>query len=72
MLAPHLYYVLVDLLEDDDQAVRFYAIGSLRRITGTDCGYDFKTNAYCRLEAIRRWRENLETEIGLLQNSQNF
>ncbi|MBN1766284.1 MAG: HEAT repeat domain-containing protein [Sedimentisphaerales bacterium] len=51
---------LVDLLADEDKAVRFYAIGALRRITGTDHGYDFKANAQERSQAIERWREELE------------
>ena len=61
---------LVDLLEDEDRVVRFYAIGSLRRITGLDHGYDFKTDAHSRLESVKCWRENLQTETGLLENGE--
>jgi hypothetical protein len=50
---------LVDLLQDEDRAVRYYAIASLRRITGTDHGYDFKADAGSRAEAVARWREEL-------------
>ena len=48
---------LVDMLEDEDRAVRFYAIGSLRRITGEDYGYDYKASAASRAEAVKRWRK---------------
>ena len=61
---------LVDLLEDEDRVVRFYAIGSLRRITGSDGGYDFKKNAHSRLESVEFWRENLQTEPGLSQKGE--
>lgn len=51
---------LVDSLQDEDQSVRFYAIGGLRRITGTDCGYDYKAAAPVRAAAVKRWRQFLE------------
>jgi HEAT repeat protein len=53
---------LVDTLEDEDPAVRFYAIEGLRRITGTDNGYDYKTSARERAASVKRWREFLNTE----------
>jgi HEAT repeat protein len=53
---------LVDSLEDEDAAVRFYAIEGLRRITGTDNGYDYKTSAGERAASVKRWRKFLNTE----------
>lgn len=51
---------LVDFLQDEDPSVRFYAIEALQRITGTDCGYDYKAPAPLRAAATKRWREFLE------------
>jgi len=48
---------LVDLLQHEDGSVRFYAIQSLRRITGTDNGFDYKANPKNRAAAVQRWRE---------------
>ena len=50
---------LVDCLQSDDESVRFYAVGALRRITGTDRGYDYKASPKSRGGAIKRWREFL-------------
>lgn len=52
---------LVDFLQDEDKSVRFYAIEGLRRITGTDNGYDYKTAPHIRAAAVKRWREYLKT-----------
>lgn len=52
---PHL----VDFLQSEDKSVRFYSIEALRRITGTDHGYDYKTAPHRRAEAVKRWREFL-------------
>jgi hypothetical protein len=52
---------LVDFLQDEDMAVRFYAIEALRRITGTDNGYDYKANPQSRAKAVERWREFLKS-----------
>ena len=54
--------LLVDSLQDEDPSVRFYAVEGLRRITGTDNGYDYKAPAYERAAAIERWREFLNTK----------
>ena len=51
---------LVDMLEDEDDSVRFFAIQTLRRITGTDNGYDYKAAPHRRAEAVKRWREYLK------------
>ena len=53
---------LVDFLQDEDRAVRFYAIEALRRITGTDNGYDYKANPERRAEAVKRWREYIKAK----------
>ena len=52
---------LVDFLLDEDESVRFYSIQALRRITGTDYGYDYKAASYLRAAAVKRWRKSLET-----------
>ena len=51
--------LLVDRLQEQDVSVRFYAIMSLKRITGTDQGYDYKADAASRSEAVARWRQTL-------------
>jgi hypothetical protein len=51
--------LLVDRLQEQDSAVRFYAIEALRRITGTDRGYDYKADAASRAQAVARWRASL-------------
>ena len=50
---------LVDCLEDDDASIRFFAIQALVKITGQDHGYDYKTDARSRCEAIEQWRRVL-------------
>ena len=51
--------LLVDRLQEQDSSVRFFAIMSLERITGTDHGYDYKADAAARKEAVDRWRQAL-------------
>ena len=48
---------LVNLLQDEDRCVRFFAIEALKRITGTDNGYDYKAGPKLRAEAVEHWRE---------------
>jgi len=50
---------LVNLLSDEDQAVRFYAIEALRCITGKDLGYKYQDRPDSRAEAVERWRKEL-------------
>ena len=50
------------LLQDEDRSVRLYSIEALRRITGTDFGYDYKDAAHVRAIAVERWHQFLETE----------
>lgn len=52
---------LVDFLQNEDASVRFFAIEALRRITGTDNGYDYKASPQLRAEAVERWRESLNS-----------
>jgi HEAT repeat protein len=53
---------LVDLLDDEDEGVRFYAILALEKITGTRRGYDYAGSAVGQMRSIQRWRHWLETE----------
>jgi HEAT repeat protein len=53
---------LVNLLEDEDRSVRLYSIQALQRITGTDCGYDYKDPADVRAEAVKCWREYIKAK----------
>lgn len=55
---PHL----VDSLQNEDKAVRFYAIEALRRVTGADYGYDYKTAPQQRAAAVKRWRKFLDSK----------
>jgi hypothetical protein len=59
---------LVDFLQSEDKAVCFYAIEALRRITGTDHGYDYKAAPHHRAAAVKRWREFLDSNK--LQNDE--
>ncbi|MHC4462382.1 MAG: HEAT repeat domain-containing protein [Planctomycetota bacterium] len=51
---------LVDFLQSEDKPVRLYSIEALRRITGTDNGYDYKAAPHLRAEAVKRWREFID------------
>lgn len=48
--------LIVDRLEDEDEAVRFYAILALERITGERMGYDYSQSSYERSASVSRWR----------------
>jgi hypothetical protein len=54
--------LLVDSLQSEDEAVRFYAIEALRRIAGTDHGYDYKAQPQQRAAAVKRWQESVDSE----------
>lgn len=56
--------VLVDRLQEDDPAMRFYAIEALKKITGGDQGYDYKADAVERRKAVARWRAFSEQTSG--------
>ncbi len=47
---------MVDRLDDDDIAVRMFAILSLEKLTGTRRGYAYYDPAYKRRAAIEAWR----------------
>jgi len=49
--------LLVDRLEDEDDAVRFFAIIALEKITGRRLGYDYAQPSRERAPSIVRWRE---------------
>ena len=51
--------LLVDRLEDQDEAVRFYAILALEKLAGTRMGYDYGASAAQRWRAVERWRRHL-------------
>ena len=51
--------ILVERLEDDDEAVRFYAILALERLTGTRLGYNYHASETERHRAVERWRQSV-------------
>lgn len=53
---------LTDCLQHEDKSVRFYSIEALRRITGTDHGYDYKAAPHVQAESVKRWREFIESD----------
>jgi hypothetical protein len=48
---------LVDNLQSDDSAVRFYSIDGLERLTGKDFGYVFYADEDDRKGAYQRWKK---------------
>lgn len=48
---------LVELLDDEDLAVRYEAQRSLYRATGADLGYHYALTKEQRRESVDRWRE---------------
>ena len=50
---------LVNNLQNEDKALRFYSIQALRRITGRDCGYDYKASPRSRAQALECWQDFL-------------
>jgi hypothetical protein len=48
--------LIVDRLEDEDQAVRLVAIESLKKFTENDFGYRPYDPPYVRSKAVERWR----------------
>ena len=51
---------LIDSLQNEDKSVRFYSIEALRRITGTDHGYDYKSAPHLRAAAVKQWQESFD------------
>lgn len=56
----HSLRQLVKDLDSDDAAVRFYAIGALRRTAGDSFGYEYYADEERRRPAVRRWQQWLE------------
>lgn len=48
--------LLVDRLEDEDDAVRFFAILALEKTTGERFGYDYARPANERARSVEQWR----------------
>jgi len=51
--------IIVDRLEDEDEAVRFYAILALEKLTQQRQGYDYHGSELERGRAVQRWRSYL-------------
>lgn len=54
--------LLVGRLDDDDEAVRFFSIIALEKMTGTRRGYEYHAPLHERLRAVEVWRRYLEQE----------
>ena len=52
--------LIVDRLEDEDEAVRFYAILALERITGERFGYDYARSSFERAASVSKWRSYIK------------
>jgi hypothetical protein len=48
---------LIDRLDDDDPAVRLYAIVGLEKLTGTRLDYDYAADTGARRDAVSHWRD---------------
>ena len=48
---------LLELSQNEDQAVRFYAVVALRNITQTNLGFDYQSDARRRAEAVNYWKK---------------
>ena len=53
---------LVKELDDDDAAVRLYAIEGLQRLTGQDLGYRYYDDREARKPAVERWNKWLSEQ----------
>jgi HEAT repeat protein len=53
--------ILVNRLEDEDDAVRFFAIIALERITGQRFGYEYSQPLAVRTRSVEIWREYLKS-----------
>ena len=47
---------MVELLNADDDLVRFMAISALSEVSGDDLGYRFFDPSALRLNAVQKWR----------------
>ena len=64
---PNAIPLLVDRLEDEDEAVRMLAIGALTRLTGMTLGYQYHTPSWKRAKAVRRWRAWIADGMSAIQ-----
>jgi len=53
---------MVEDLSSDDAAVRMFAIGGLRRLTGETFGYNYYDDEDAREPAVKQWREWLAAQ----------
>ena len=53
---------MVRELDDDDPAVRLYAIQGLQRLTGKDFGYRYYDDKEARQPAVERWNKWLSEQ----------
>lgn len=53
---------LIDSLNDDDPAVRFFAIAALEKFSGDRFGYEYYLDEEQRKPSIARWREWLKQQ----------
>lgn len=51
---------MVKDLDSDDPAVRFYAIGGLKRLTGQTFGYHYYEDEQQRRPALEKWKAWLQ------------
>jgi hypothetical protein len=56
--------VLVQNLESDDPAIRFYSNDGLRKLTGLDFGYLYYADEETRRPAVEKWRNWLASPAG--------
>jgi hypothetical protein len=49
--------LIVDRLEDEDEAVQIFAFIALHKITGQRMGYELGQNDLAREQAVERWRD---------------
>lgn len=54
---------LIRQLDNDDPAIRFYAIAALRDITGQSFGYHYFDNADERKSAVQKWWQWAEQNV---------
>ena len=53
---------MVKDLDSDDAAVRMFAIGGLRRLTGETFGYNYYDDEDAREPAVKQWQQWLEAQ----------
>jgi hypothetical protein len=49
--------ILINNLESDDPAIRFYANDALQKLTGRNFGFPYYADEEVRRPAVQRWRE---------------